>query len=127
MIWNKTDGTINIIHYSPTKTKRICKSVRSAELFALVDSFNIRFLVSHTLSRILARNVELSIYTDSLTLCGLCVSLSQNTERRLQIDLAIVREAYELRDINNIIWTPGSDNLADDVTKIDKRCSALTK
>ena len=127
MIRDKTDGTANIMHYSSAETKRVRKSVLSAELFALVHGFDIGFLVSHTLSRILGRQVELSIYTESLTLYGLCVSLSQTTEHRLQIDLAIVREAYECRDIINIILIPGSDNPADDLTKVGKRCGALTK
>ncbi len=47
------------------------------------------------------------------------------SEKRLLIDLALLREAYEKRDISEIVWIPGNQNPADALTKL-KQCPALS-
>ena len=39
----------------------------------------------------------------------------------------MLREAFENREITSVIWIPGDENPADDLTKPDKRCGALAK
>lgn len=73
------------------------------------------------------KNLDLVLITDSKSLYGLVISLAQTTERRLQIDLEILREAYERRDISNVVWIAGAENPADDLTKPDKRNGTLAK
>lgn len=124
-IRNKTDRGINILHFSSTKSKRVCKSVLAAELFALVDGFDIVYTITDGLERLLLRKVDLTIYTDSQSLYGLCISLSQTTEHRLHINLALIREAYERRDITKVVWIAGHLNPADGLTKTDRRCGVL--
>ena len=46
--------------------------------------------------------IALTICTDSRSLYGLCISLSPTTEKRLQIDLAIISEVYEAREITKL-------------------------
>lgn len=46
---NKVYGTVNIIHYSSSKSKRVCKSVSAAELFAFFDSHDVGYTINHTL------------------------------------------------------------------------------
>lgn len=67
-------------------------------------------------------SVDLTIYTDSQTLSGPCIVLSCTTERRLLIDLALIREAYESGDITSLVWISSSTNPADDLTKTEKSC-----
>jgi len=122
------NGHVNVVHYASIKSKRVCKSVLAAELFAFVDGYDAGFAVRDSVNRMYGRDdIPLSVYTDSHTLYGLCISLSQTTERRLQIDLALIREAYERREITHIMWIAGNINPADDLTKVDKRCGALEK
>lgn len=61
----------------------------------------------------------------SHSLYKLYISLMATTERRLQIDLAVVREAYEIGDVTGIVWIKSSSNPADDVTKTSRRSKAL--
>ncbi len=116
MMRNRKTGAANIVQYSSTKSKRVCKSSLAAELFALVDEFKIGYTVAHFMSELLMRKVTLTLYTDSQSLYRLCISLAQTTERRLQIDLTLIREAYEKRDITDIMWISGKQNPADGLT-----------
>lgn len=126
MIRNMETCDANIVHYTSSKSKRIAKSVLAAELFAMVDGFDLGFSIKESLERISGKkNVDLTLMTDSLSLYGLTISLAQTTERRLQIDLEVLREAFERREIQNIIWIAGQENPADDLTKPDKRSGKL--
>jgi len=127
MLRDSDVGTVNIVHYTSSKSKRVCKSALAAELFAFIAGFDIVFTIRHSLERMFPRKIDLTIYTDSHSLYGLCISLAQTTERRLQIDLALIREAYERREITNIIWIEGKQNPADDLTKPDKQSGILHK
>lgn len=44
------------------------------------------------------------LYTDNHSLYGLSISVAHTTERKLQIDFSIICEAYERRDITDIVW-----------------------
>ncbi len=46
------------------------------------------------------------------------------SEKRLLIDLALLREAYKGREISEIVWIPGAENGADALTNL-KPCPAL--
>ena len=73
------------------------------------------------------KNIPLVMYTDSHSLYGLCVSLTQTTEKRLLVDLNMIRKAYEKRDISRIVWISGQQNPADDLTKTGRRNGSLSK
>ena len=110
---------VNVVHCSSTKSKRICKSVLTAKLFALVDGYDAAAAIRDTIQKSTGlSNIELVLYTDSKSLNGLCISLSPTTERRLQIDLALIRQAYETQEITKIIWTSDSQNSSDNPAKV---------
>lgn len=68
MLPNKANGDVNIVHYTPGKSKSVCKSVLAAELFALVDNFDVRYSITPTLQEIYGRKIDLIIYIDSQSL-----------------------------------------------------------
>lgn len=128
MIRNKHTMDVNIIHFSSSKSKRVAKSVLAAELFSMIDGYDVGFSIKEAVVRMTGlKNVELTLQTDSKSLYDLVISLAQTTERRLQIDLEILREGYERREISNIVWIAGNQNPADDLTKPDKRNGTLAQ
>lgn len=72
-------------------------------------------------------NIELTLFTDSKSLYSLVITLSQTTELRLQFNLQILRDAFERREITNIVWIAGEENPSDDLSKPDKRNGTLAK
>lgn len=50
--------------------------------------------------------------------------MNQPNERRFLIDLNLLREGYELSDIDEVFWMPGHENPADGLTKCPT-CSDL--
>lgn len=126
MLREPDTGMCNVIHYTSHKTKRVCKSILAAELLAMTDGFDIGYAITYSVKQMTNRShVDLTIATDSRSLFCLAITLGQTTERRLQIDLAAIREAYERRDIANLVWISGKSNPADDLTKCDKRNGIL--
>lgn len=125
---DRENGDCNIIHYSSSKSKRVCRSVLAAELFALMEGFDIGYTVRDSFVKCSGRkDVNLILATDSRSLFSLSITLAQTTEKRLLIDLSLIREAYEKRDINDIIWIAGNCNPADGLTKVSKRNSTLSE
>lgn len=73
------------------------------------------------------QKVRLTMHTDTQSLCGLYISSSRSTRRRLQIDLSPRCKPYKNRHITDIAWIARGDNLPDDLTKTDKRNGMLAK
>lgn len=70
--------------------------------------------------------MNLAIYTPSRSQYDLCMSLEHKTERRLEINLAIMSAAYEKSDIPDIIWIKEGSNPADDLIKGEQRSGILS-
>lgn len=70
-----------------------------AELFAFLKAYDVGYTNAHALRVLLGRRVHLTIYTESQSSYGFCISLAHTAELRLQIDLVLIRESYEGRDI----------------------------
>ena len=114
----------NIVHYGSSKSKRVTRSVLSAELYAMMYGFDTSSVILHTLRSFLGKSIPLRLYTDSKCLFDSLTRLNSTTEKRLLIDLSLLREAYELREITEVLWIPGKQNPADGMTK-QGPCHAL--
>lgn len=61
--------------------------------------------------------MQITIYTDSKSLYDALTGNQTPTEKRLLIDLTMLRQVYELRKITGIVWILPTDNPADAMTK----------
>lgn len=116
----------NIVHYSSFKSKRITRSVLAAELFAVVYAFDYESTVRLAVNGIMGKDIPLVIYTDAKSLFEGLVGINATTEKRLMIDLTMLRQAYELKEIAEVVWIPSAQNPADAMTK-DNASFALKK
>lgn len=66
---------------------------------------------------ILSKVLPLVLYTDSKSLFYSLVGMKSTTEKRLLIDLFMLRESYELGKLTEVSWIPISQTLADASTK----------
>lgn len=125
MLQEKVYRTVNIIHYCSSKSKPVCKSVLAAALSDFIDGL---LCPIHNYSYIAGRvgkKYRLTPSTDSLSPYGLRITLAHTTKRKLQNDFSVIREAYERREIFDIVWIEGNNNSADGLTKMEKKSGAL--
>lgn len=111
------NSNANIIHYGSCKAKRVARSVLSAELLAIILSFDIASTIRIAVNDIFGKQVPMQLFTDSRCLYDCLVSLGSTTEKRMLIDLQILRQAYERREICEFFWIPTAQNPADAFTK----------
>ncbi len=120
------DGNCNTVHYGSAKCKRVTRSALSSELYAMVHGFDQTYVIKATLEQFMNRGVPLHIFTDSKSLFDSLTTLNSTTEKRLLIDLSMLRESYEKHEIAEVFWIPGGQNPADALTKTGA-CDALVK
>jgi hypothetical protein len=66
---------------------------------AFADVFDAAYSLKHDLQTILKRSVDILTYTDSPSLFDVIKKSSTTPEKRLMIDLVVVREAYDRTEI----------------------------
>lgn len=114
----------HMLDFESRKCKRITRSVMGGEVYAFTEGFDCSFLLRHDLQRLYGKLILLQIRTDSKQMFDVITKASSTTERRLMIDIAAARQAYELEEISNIGLVRSEHNIADGLTK-PKFCKAL--
>jgi hypothetical protein len=118
------DVNVNLIHWSSIKCKRVIRSVLAAELYAMINDFDVEAVIKSIIERMLHISLSLILLTDSKSLFDCLIKLETTSEKRLMIDLMCLRQSYERRKIAEIRWIDENINLADAMTK-SKFCNAL--
>ncbi|KAK6218074.1 aurora kinase 2 splicing [Colletotrichum tabaci] len=113
--------TGNVVHYSSTKSKRVTRSVLASEIYGMVAGVDMAYAILSTLAMI-TKKLNLPIIptiacTDSYSLCECLVKLGTTQEKRQMIDIMALRQSYERRELYEVRWINGDDNLADALTK----------
>ncbi len=111
----------NIVHWASTKCKQVTRSILASELYGMTTGYDAGIAISTTLTRItnvlqIAR-IPTILCTDSKSLYECLVKLGSTTEKRLMIDILVLGESYEKKEISEIRWIEGRDNPADAFTK----------
>ena len=121
----------NLLYFSSRKLKRVVNSSLSAETVSLLAGFDRAFALRDLLSKFCS--VKLVLYTD----CGSLVtfldpnklvkSSTDTGNKRIQLDIGILREALERGEIDEIRHVDTQHNLADELTKRITKDSELEK
>jgi hypothetical protein len=112
-----SNGRCAFIDNGSVKSKRVCRSVIAAELYACAHAYDIGIAVKHSLDRILGRSVDIVQFTDSLTLFDCLVTCCGTSERRLQIDIAVLRQALTSKELSNVACIRTMFNPSDGLTR----------
>jgi hypothetical protein len=87
----------------------------------MVAETDISFAISFTLKTITEQlklpAILTIVCTDSFLLYECLVKLGTTKEKRLMIDIMVIRQLYERRELFEIRWINGLDNPADAMTK----------
>lgn len=117
IVLSKHFGRANIFHYTSVNSKEVTRCFLAAELFAEVMEFDYGSILRITLNKIFDRFIPLILYTDSKSLYDILVDINSTTEKRLLIDIYMLRQYYELKKLTEAICTPSEQNPSDALTK----------
>ena len=121
----------NIIHWQSAKIKRVVRSSLAAEIYAVATASDLTIAISTTLQRITDRlgfpKIPFTLCTDSQSLYDHLNGLKTTKEKRLMMETIALREAYENREIDEILWIPGKGNPADALTKTSARANGALR
>ena len=124
-------GTVNLLNWSSNKVKRVVHSAFAAETLGCTDALSDAVYCRQLLSEILyndpkSRVIEVYGYVDNMQLYEQVSSTKQCSDKRVRLDIAEIQETVS-KEINNIMWTPTTEMLADSLTKRGADFSKLAK
>ncbi len=115
----------NILHWSSIKCKKVIRSVLAAELFVMIYDFDVDLVLKSIFIKMLDNTfISLILTTDSKFLYDCLIRLSIIVEKSLMIDVMILYQFYERREITEMIWIHEINNSANSIIKI-KSSTAL--
>jgi hypothetical protein len=110
-------GNCAFIDWGSIKSKRVCRSVLAAELYASAHAYDVGVAVKHSLDSMLGQNIDIILFTDSLTLFDCLITWCKTSERRLQIDIVVLRQSIASKELTNVVWTRTAFNPSNGLTR----------
>jgi hypothetical protein len=95
------------------------RSVLATELFAMIHNFDVSSVLKIILSQMLRKKILISLIwiIDSKFLYDCLIRLETTIEKRLMIDVMILRQFFERREITEIKWVHETNNFVDVMIK----------
>ena len=113
-----TDGLmVSPIAWQSKRIKRVVKSTLAAETLALVEASEASLWIQCVIKEVLNEELSAECFTDSKSLYEASYSMTNLLDKRLRIDIAIIREMLEKKEIEKVNWIPTKEQLADCLTK----------
>lgn len=95
-------GRANINSNASYKSRCVVLSILYAETYSFADCFDGAYNIRDKFKQNIGKRISLAMLTDSACLFNVIAKSSRTTERRLMIDLASTKEAYNNMDIDDI-------------------------
>ena len=113
-------GNYCLIGWQSNKIKRVVSSTLSAECLAAVEATETCIHLRLSLSEILnktTKDIQISVLTDNRSLTDAAHSTTTVSNKRLQIELAVLRNMIQSGELNEFRWVPGESQVANALTK----------
>ncbi len=111
-------NTTNILHWFSIKCKRITRNVLTIELSAIIHDFDVDSILKASLTKMLDTLIFLILVINSKFLYDCLVRLDIIVKKWLMMNVMILRQSYERREIIEIKWIYKFNNSVDSMTKI---------
>ena len=105
------------VSYKPYKSRRIARSILSAEVVAFADLIDDALAIRKQLEFILKHPIPVHMLTDSRSLFNIISKGNRTNEKRIMLDIYAARKAYKALEISNIGFVRSSHSLANGLTK----------
>jgi hypothetical protein len=113
-------GNCHLLHWFSKKCPRVTSSILAAEVIACVTVFDVAFSLREVLQQALKQRLPLYLFTDSYSLFSTVTKYQSVREKRLLIDLAVIRQSYRRFEVDNIGFIRSEHNIADALIKNTK-------
>ena len=105
------------ITWKANKAQRVVQSSLAAEALALSKALGEAYYQQSFIKETLNINAKITAYVDNKELVENVYSTSLLDDKRLNLDVALIKEMVNKGEVENILWLPGPDQLADCMTK----------
>lgn len=116
---NKISGRCAALDWQSNKIKRVVKSTLAAEALSLLDGLEnsvfMKDLLKSTCPEIC--NIPIIAVVDNLSVVEAVHSTTAVSDKRLRRELGAIKEMLGNGEISSVKWVPGSQQLADALTK----------
>ena len=110
-------GTYCPISWQSKRIKRVVNSTLAAECLAAVETAESCLLLQSTLCDILNSKLKVSVFSDNRSLVDAAHTTTLMENKRLQIDINILREMLEHEDVHQFRWIETKYQVANALTK----------
>ena len=110
------NGNVLPLSWSFRRLKRVVKSTLAAETLILVEAAEKSFWLTRIINEILNVDVPIICYTDNHSLFEAAYSNKAAEDKRLRVDIAIVREMVQRKEAS-VKWIEWKYQLADSLTE----------
>jgi hypothetical protein len=117
----EASSTVHVIDYCSHKLRRVARSTKTAETLAASEAYD-RSYYCRALLRWMKIGAMQGIFLvlDNSSLYADVSTTRTPKEKRLKVDLALLREAFEIGTLSAVIWAESAAQLADALTKADE-------
>ena len=105
------------VTWQSRKIRRVVKSTLAAECLATVEAAEISIYIASVLKEILQRSVDTCVYCDNKNLVKAVHSSTNLEDKRLIIDVSILRDMLNQNELTQLKWVPTEHQLANSLTK----------
>lgn len=115
------NGKCSPLYWCSRKIRRVVKSTIAAETLALVDAVDNAYYIGSIISELLFRKssnvVSIECFIDNKSLHDNIQSTKSVCEKRLHVDIAIIKQMINRGEISRVKWVPNTSQLSDSLTK----------
>ena len=126
----KDDKTFAPIAWKSRQIQRVVKSTLAAETLSMEEALEACFMIRSILLEIFQKDAASGLfpihcYTDNKSLLDSLYSTKTLKEKRLKVDVCIIREMIDKKEVESVNWCPSNKQLADCLTKATSSSSKL--
>ena len=115
-----SNGNCQPLFWSSHKPKRDSRYFLGSETMAFADAFDMAYAMKNDIHNMTSLDIPIVMLTDSLSLFDVITKAKITSEKRLRINVKVVKDAYQRNELHNIGFIRSEYNPADALTKIKK-------
>ena len=124
------DGKVSPIHWQSRKIRHVVKSTLAAECLALEEAAETCFWIRSLLTELLRyehKEIPIECVTDNQSLQKTVYSTKNIQDKRLKVDIAMLRNMLSTEKITKVKWTKSSLQLSNCLSKSGASTALLLK